>query len=56
MTAARGRALYLSHTGMTEPLGQSQVLPYLRGLARSGWSIDLVAFEEIDGARMGVEE
>jgi glycosyltransferase involved in cell wall biosynthesis len=30
---------------MTEPLGQSQVLPYLRGLARSGWSIDLVAFE-----------
>jgi glycosyltransferase involved in cell wall biosynthesis len=39
------RALYLSHTGMTEPLGQSQVLPYLRGLAQADWSIDLVAFE-----------
>src|SRR5262249_52213960 len=36
---------YLSHTGMTEPLGQSQVLPYLRGLARAGWRIHLVAFE-----------
>jgi glycosyltransferase involved in cell wall biosynthesis len=42
---AERRALYLSHTGMTEPLGQSQVLPYLRGLTRAGWSIDLVAFE-----------
>src|SRR4051812_34187192 len=39
------RSLYLSHTGMTEPLGQSQVLPYLRGLTRAGWSVDLVAFE-----------
>jgi len=45
MTAGSQRALYLSHTGMTEPLGQSQVLPYLRGLARAGWAIDLVAFE-----------
>lgn len=45
MAAGSQRALYLSHTGMTEPLGQSQVLPYLRGLARAGWSIDLVAFE-----------
>jgi len=39
------KALYLSHTGMTEPLGKSQVIPYLRGLARAGWQIDLVAFE-----------
>jgi len=30
---------------MTEPLGQSQVVPYLRGLVRAGWVIDLVAFE-----------
>lgn len=38
-------ALYVSHTGMTEPLGQSQVIPYLRGLSRAGWGIDIVAFE-----------
>jgi glycosyltransferase involved in cell wall biosynthesis len=30
---------------MSEPLGQSQVLPYLRGLARLGWRFDLMAFE-----------
>jgi glycosyltransferase involved in cell wall biosynthesis len=39
------RALYVSHTGMSEPLGQSQVLPYLRGLGRAGWGLDLVCFE-----------
>ncbi len=39
------RALYLSHTGMTEPLGRSQVLPYVEGLARSGWEFDLIGFE-----------
>src|SRR5688572_14419278 len=42
---SRRRALYLSHTGMTEPLGQSQVVPYVRGLVRAGWSIELVGFE-----------
>lgn len=38
-------ALYVSHTGMSEPLGRSQVVPYLQGLARAGWSIEVVAFE-----------
>jgi glycosyltransferase involved in cell wall biosynthesis len=39
------RVLYVSQTGMTEPLGQSQVIPYLAGLARAGFEIDLIAFE-----------
>jgi glycosyltransferase involved in cell wall biosynthesis len=39
------RALYVSHNGMLDPLGQSQVLPYLRGLARRGIEFDLVSFE-----------
>lgn len=38
-------ALYISQTGMTEPLGRSQVLPYLRGLAGRGWQFDLISFE-----------
>jgi glycosyltransferase involved in cell wall biosynthesis len=38
-------ALYISQTGMTEPLGRSQVLPYLRGLATAGWRFDLLSFE-----------
>ena len=39
------RALYVSHNGMLEALGQSQVLPYLRGLARRDVEIDLVSYE-----------
>jgi glycosyltransferase involved in cell wall biosynthesis len=39
------RSLYVSHMGMTEPLGQSQVLPYLLGLAQRGAEIDILSFE-----------
>ncbi len=38
--------LYLSYDGMTDPLGQSQVLPYLTGLRKKGYSISLVSFEK----------
>ncbi|NOT74592.1 MAG: glycosyltransferase [Cyclobacteriaceae bacterium] len=37
--------LYLSYDGMTDPLGQSQVLPYLKGLAKRH-SITLISFEK----------
>ena len=33
---------------MLEPLGQSQVLPYVRGLTRRGFEFDLIAFEQAD--------
>ncbi len=39
------RALYVSQNGMLEGLGASQVLAYLRGLARRGIEIDLLSFE-----------
>jgi glycosyltransferase involved in cell wall biosynthesis len=39
------RALYVSQNGMLENLGQSQVLPYLVGLARRGVELDLLSFE-----------
>ncbi len=37
--------LYLSYDGMTDPLGQSQVLPYLTGLAKQHF-ITLISFEK----------
>lgn len=40
------KILYLSYDGMTDPLGQSQVLPYLEGLASAGHEIWLVSFEK----------
>lgn len=40
------QVLYLSYDGMTDPLGQSQVLPYLAGLSKAGYAITLVSFEK----------
>ncbi len=42
----KSEVLYLSYDGMTDPLGQSQVLPYLAGLTKAGYSITLVSFEK----------
>ena len=38
--------LYLSHDGMIDPLGQSQVLPYLTQLSQRGFKITLVSCEK----------
>lgn len=38
--------LYLSYDGMTDPLGQSQVIPYLAGLSKKGFRFHLVSFEK----------
>lgn len=38
--------LYLSYDGMTDPLGQSQVLPYLRELSKKGYVFHLISFEK----------
>ena len=38
--------LYLSYDGMTDPLGQSQVLPYLIGLTKEGLNFHIISFEK----------
>ncbi|HRI26505.1 MAG TPA: glycosyltransferase [Chitinophagales bacterium] len=40
--------LYLSYDGMTDPLGQSQVLPYLCGLSKMGYHFTLISHEKPD--------
>jgi glycosyltransferase involved in cell wall biosynthesis len=40
--------LYVSYDGMTDPLGQSQVLPYLIGLARRGYRFTILSCEKPD--------
>lgn len=42
------QALYISYDGMSDPLGQSQVLPYLAGLFKKGVSFSLISFEKKD--------
>jgi glycosyltransferase involved in cell wall biosynthesis len=39
------RVLFISYNGMLDPLGQSQVLPYLRELAQRGVRFTLLSFE-----------
>jgi len=38
--------LYISYDGMTDPLGQSQVIPYLQGLSNLGYAYTLISFEK----------
>lgn len=43
------KVLYLSYDGMTDPLGQSQVLPYLVGLAASkNIHVHIISFEKAE--------
>jgi len=38
--------LFLSYDGMTDPLGQSQVIPYLAGLTRYGFRFTILSFDK----------
>jgi glycosyltransferase involved in cell wall biosynthesis len=48
--------LYLSYDGLTDPLGQSQILPYLAGLARLGHRISIISVEKDDKLETGSEQ
>jgi glycosyltransferase involved in cell wall biosynthesis len=39
------RVLFISYNGMLDPLGQTQVIPYLRELAKRGVKFTLLSFE-----------
>ena len=45
------RVLYLTYDGLLDPLGQSQILPYMEGLARAGYDITVISFEKPDRYR-----
>jgi glycosyltransferase involved in cell wall biosynthesis len=45
MALTNRRVLYVSYNGMLEPLGQSQVIPYLRELSKLGIRFTLLSFE-----------
>lgn len=40
------KVLFISYDGLTDPLGQSQVLPYLTGLARRDYEIHILSAEK----------
>ncbi len=38
--------LYITYDGLTDPLGQSQVLPYIIGLSKNGYKFTILSFEK----------
>lgn len=42
------RVLYITYDGITDPLGRSQVLPYLTGLSKRGHRITILSCEKPD--------
>src|SRR5688572_8414899 len=40
------KVLYITYDGLTDPLGQSQILPYLKGLAKHGYQFTILSFEK----------
>jgi glycosyltransferase involved in cell wall biosynthesis len=42
------KILYITYDGLTDPLGQSQILPYLKGLSRYGYQFTILSFEKKD--------
>lgn len=40
------KALFLCIDGLTDPLGQSQIIPYLQGLSRNGYKVHILSAEK----------
>ena len=40
------KILYITYDGLTDPLGQSQILPYLKGLSEAGYRFTVLSFEK----------
>jgi len=47
------KVLYISYDGMTDPLGQSQVIPYMEGLSKFGFEIHLLSCEKPERFEIG---
>jgi len=47
--------LYVSYDGLLDPLGQSQILPYIQGLATQGYRFVVISFEKTDRPSSQIE-
>jgi glycosyltransferase involved in cell wall biosynthesis len=56
----RASVLYVTYDGLLEPLGASQVVPYVRALRARGFRVELLSFEKpadlVDGRRLAALE
>ena len=42
----KGKVLFIAYDGLTDPLGQSQVLPYVIGLSKKGYKFSILSTEK----------
>ena len=40
--------LYISYDGLLDPLGQSQIIPYLRNLNKKGYRFIVFSYEKVE--------
>jgi len=48
--------LYVSYDGLLDPLGNSQILPYLEGISDSGYKLIVLSFEKTDRTKKLIYE
>ena len=48
--------LYVSYDGLLDPLGRSQVLPYVFGLVDAGYSFTILSFEKTDHSLIEINQ
>ena len=42
------KVLYFSYDGLLDPLGQSQIFPYVSVIAAAGYSLTIVSYEKVE--------
>ena len=42
------KALYFSYDGLLDPLGQSQIIPYISAISAAGHSLTIVSYEKVE--------
>ena len=42
------KALYFSYDGLLDPLGQSQIVPYVSAISDAGYSLTIVSYEKVE--------
>ncbi len=48
--------LYVSYDGLLDPLGSSQILPYLEGISDAGYKLIVLSFEKTDREKKSIDE
>lgn len=43
---SKAKILYITYDGLTDPLGQSQIIPYLAGVSKAGYAVTIISCEK----------